>query len=207
MGYAVLHLDKSPGNESAMTDHIERKIEHSNVDSTRIHLNKELIKFPEGVTNRTEAIEHRIKNSGLTRKVGKNQVKVIRVMLTGTHEDMLKIQQEGKLGDWCRDNILWLKKTYGEKNIVAATLHMDGKTPHIHASVVPIVRGERRKKAPRKTQPKQAGEKPKRTYKKKDPNRARLCADDVMARNKLTEYQDSYGEAMAKYGLRRGIKG
>lgn len=43
--------------------------------------------------------------------------------------------------------------------------------------------------------------------KRKTPNRARLCADDVMARNKLTEYQDSYGEAMAKYGLKRGIKG
>lgn len=106
MGHAVLHLDKSPGNESAMTDHIERKIEHPNVDSTRTHLNKELIEFSEEVTNRTEAIEHRIKNSVLTRKVGKNQVKVIRVILTGTNEDMLRIQQEGKLDEWCRDNIL-----------------------------------------------------------------------------------------------------
>lgn len=26
MGYVVLHLDKSPGNESAMTDHIERNV-------------------------------------------------------------------------------------------------------------------------------------------------------------------------------------
>lgn len=40
----------------------------------------------------------------------------------------------------------WLKKEYEEKNIVAATLHQDEDALHIHASVVPIVQGERRKK-------------------------------------------------------------
>lgn len=67
MGYVVLHLDKSAGNESAMTDHIERKVIAPNVDPTRTHLNKELIDYPDGVNNRTEAIQHRIKNAGLTR--------------------------------------------------------------------------------------------------------------------------------------------
>lgn len=33
------------------------------------------------------------------------------------------------------------------------------------------------------------------------------CADDVMTRVKLKGYQDSYAEAMAKYGLQRGIDG
>ncbi|GHU56476.1 hypothetical protein FACS189411_07200 [Bacteroidia bacterium] len=44
-------------------------------------------------------------------------------------------------------------------------------------------------------------------YKKKPANSARLCADDVMARDKLKAYQDSYAEAMSKYGLQRGIEG
>jgi len=189
-----------------MTDHIERKVIHPNVDATRIHLNKELIDFPEGVKDRTEAIQHRLKNAGLGRQIGKNQVQVIRFMLSGTPEDMKRIQDEGKLDDWCRDSIDWLKKTYGEENVVAATLHMDETTPHIHASVVPIVTGERRQKASKKEKPEQI-EKPKRKYKKKDPNRVRLCCDDVMAKAKLIEYQDTYAEAMAKYGLERGIKG
>ena len=208
MGYAVLHLDKSPGNESAMTDHIERNVIHPNVDPDRIHLNKKLIEFPEGINNRTEAIQHRLKNAGLIRQVGKNQVQVIRIMLSGSPEDMERIQNDGKLDDWCRDNIDWLKKTYGEENVVAATLHMDETTPHIHASVVPIVRGERRQKPSKKKEPEQEQtDKPKRRYKKKDPNRVRLCCDDVMAKVKLIEYQDTYAEAMAKYGLERGIKG
>lgn len=202
MGYVVLHLDKSPRNESAMTDHIERKVIAPNVDPTRTHLNKELIEFPEGVKNRTEAIQDRIKNAELGRKVGKNQVQVIRFILSGSTEDMLRIQTEGKLDDWCRDSMDWLKKEYGEKNIVAATLHLDEEAPHIHASVVPIVRGERRKKKSNKEQ-----EAPKKQYKKKKTDRPRLCADDVMTKEKLIHYQDSYAEAMAKYGLERGIKG
>lgn len=204
MGYVVLHLDKSPGNEAAMTDHIERNIIHPNVDPTRTHLNKNLIEFPDGVKDRTEAIQHRLRTAGLGRQIGKNQVQVIRIMLTGTQEDMSRIQNEGRLDEWCKDNMDYLKKTFGEENLVAATLHMDETTPHIHASIVPIVRGERRKKKSNKKQPEQT---PKRQYKKKDPNKPRLCADDVMARDKLTGYQDTYAEAMQKYGLERGIKG
>lgn len=202
MGYVVLHLDKSPRNEAAMTDHIERKVIAPNVDPKRTHLNKDLIEFPEGVTNRTEAIKHRIQNAGLSRKVGKNQVQVIRLILSGSTEDMLRIQAEGKLDDWCRDSMDWLRKEYGEKNIVAATLHLDEDAPHIHASVVPIVQGERRKKKSNKEP-----EAPKKQYKKKNTNRPRLCADDVMTKEKLIHYQDSYAEAMVKYGLDRGIKG
>ena len=202
MGYVVLHLDKSPRNEAAMTDHIERKVIAPNVDPKRTHLNKELVPFPEGVTNRTEAIKHRIQNAGLSRKVGKNQVQVIRLILSGSTEDMLRIQAEGKLDEWCRDSMDWLRKEYGEKNIVAATLHLDEDAPHIHASVVPIVQGERRKKKSNKEP-----EAPKKQYKKKNTNRPRLCADDVMTKEKLIHYQDSYAEAMAQYGLDRGIKG
>lgn len=202
MGYVVLHLDKSPGNESAMTDHIERNEIAPNVDATRTHLNQELVEFPEGVKNRTEAIIHRIENAGLSRKVGKNQVQVIRVMLSGSTEDMLRIQSEGKLDDWCKDNVAWLHKEFGKENLVAATLHLDEDAPHIHASIVPIVKGERRqKKSNKEVEP------PKRQYKKKKTDRPRLCADDVMAREKLTQYQDTYAEAMVKYGLERGIKG
>lgn len=202
MGYVVLHLDKSPGNEAAMTDHIERKVIAPNVDATRTHLNKELVPFPEGVTNRTEAIQHRIQTAGISRSIGKNQVLVIRFILSGSTEDMLRIQAEGRLDDWCRDSMDWLKKEYGEKNVVAATLHLDEDAPHIHASVVPIVQGERRQKKSNKVQ-----EAPKKQYKKKNTNRPRLCADDVMTKEKLIHYQDSYAEAMAKYGLDRGIKG
>jgi len=200
MGFVVLHLDKASGNDAAMSAHIERTVEPKNADKNRTYLNRELIVFPEGAVNRTEAIQHRIENAGITRKIGKNQVRAIRVMLSGTHEDMIKIENEGKLDKWCDDNLEWLKKTFGTDNLVSAVLHLDEKTPHIHATVVPIVTGERRK-----VQNEQSATKKK--YKKKPANTARLCADDVMTRNKLKYYQDSYAETMSHYGLNRGVEG
>lgn len=203
MGYVVLHLDKAPGNEARMTAHIERTQIPANADPSRTHLNRELIEFPEGVADRTEAINYRLEHAGLTRKIGTNQVRVIRVMLTGSHDDMKRIEAEGKLDQWCADNLAWLNKTFGADNVVSAVLHRDESTPHIHASVVPIVTGERRK-VREKREPDKPG---KKKYRKKSPDAARLCADDVMTRIKLKSYQDTYAEAMAGYGLQRGIDG
>ncbi|WP_303013973.1 plasmid recombination protein [uncultured Bacteroides sp.] len=42
-------------------------------------------------------------------------------------------------------NLQWLYRTFGRENTVSAVLHMDEHTPHIHATVVPIVTGEHRK--------------------------------------------------------------
>lgn len=202
MGYVVLHLDKSPDNEVPMTAHIARTKMPPNAIPELTYLNEELVEFPEGVADRMEAINHRLEHAGLTRKIGTNQVRVIRVMLTGTQEDMKRIAQEGRLKAWCADNLEWLRRTFGAENVVSAVLHMDEATPHIHAAVVPIVTGERRKVRKEKTD--EAG---KRKYRTKSTARPRLCADDVMSRVKLKEYQDTYAAAMTKYGLQRGIDG
>lgn len=202
MGYVVLHLDKSPDNEVPMTAHIARTKMPPNAIPELTCLNEELIEFPESVADRTEAINHRLEHAGLTRKIGTNQVRVIRVMLTGTQEDMKRIAQEGRLKEWCADNLEWLRRTFGAENVVSAVLHMDEATPHIHAAVVPIVTGERRKVREKGT------DKPgKRKYRTKSTARPRLCADDVMSRVKLKEYQDTYAAAMSKYGLQRGVDG
>ena len=203
MGYVVLHLDKSPDNEVPMTAHIARTKMPPNAIPELTYLNEELVEYPEGVADRTEAINHRLEHAGLTRKIGTNQVRIIRVMLTGTQEDMQHIVQEGRrLKVWCADNLEWLRRTFGAENVVSAVLHMDEATPHIHAAVVPIVTGERRK-----VRKEQTDGPDKRKYRTKSASRPRLCADDVMSRVKLKEYQDTYAAAMAKYGLQRGIDG
>ena len=197
MSYTVLHLEKAKGNDSGMSAHIERTIHPKNADASRSYLNKEMIAYPDGIKNRTSAIQHRLDNAKLKRKIGTNQVRAIRVLLSGTHEVMKTIEENKQLNNWCNDNLNWIKETFGEENLVSAVLHMDEKTPHIHATVIPIVSGERRKAKKENTD----------SYKKKNQNSNRLCADDVMARNKLKHYQNTYATVMAKYGLRRGIEG
>ena len=200
MGYISIQINKAKGSaDTGASDHIERKTKPKNADPTRTHLNRELVQFPDGVADRTGAISHRIRTAGIRRKITPDQVRAIRIVLSGTHEDMARVQDEGRLAEWCDDNLQWLHRTFGSENTVSAVLHMDEHTPHIHATVVPIVTGERRKAKRKQT----VG---KRTYRKKA-NAVRLCADDLLTREKLVAYHDSYAAAMAKYGLQRGIRG
>lgn len=200
MGYISIQINKAKGSaDTGASDHIERKTTPKNADPTRTHLNRELVEFPDGVADRTEAISHRIRTAGIRRKITPDQVRAIRIVLSGTHEDMARVQDEGRLNEWCGDNLQWLHRTFGKENTVSAVLHMDEHTPHIHATVVPIVTGERRKARKKQAEGK-------RTYRKKA-NAVRLCADDLLTREKLVAYHDSYAAAMAKYGLQRGIRG
>ncbi|MDD7272981.1 MAG: MobV family relaxase [Prevotella sp.] len=199
MGYAVLHIDKARSNDSGNTAHIARAYTPSNVDPSRTHLNRELVQFPANVTNRSEAIEHRIATAGIYRKVAKNQVKALRFILSSSPKDMARIEQEGHLYEWCDESMDWLRSTFGADNVVAATLHADEDTPHIHATVVPIVTGERRKA-------KEEAENGKRKY-KTTKNKVRLCADDVLTPKKLEQYQTDYAKRVQRFGLERGVHG
>ena len=200
MGYISIQINKAKGSaDTGASDHIERKTMPKNADPTRTHLNRELVEFPDGVADRTEAISHRIRTAGIKRKITPDQVRAIHIVLSGTHEDMIRVQDEGRLNEWCDDNLQWLYRTFGKENTVSAVLHMDEHTPHIHATVVPIVTGERRKARKKQAEGK-------RTYRKKA-NAVRLCADDLLTRERLVAYHDSYAKAMAKYGLQRGVRG
>lgn len=125
-------------------------------------------------------------------------------MLSGSPEDMKRIEDSGRIDEWCKDSLDWLKDTFGKENLVSAVLHLDESTPHIHATVIPIVTGKSRKAKLKEEKQEPAG---KKKYKTKDPNATRLCVDDVMTRIKLKEYQNTYAERMQVYGLERGIDG
>ena len=199
MGFVVLHMEKAHGSDSGTTAHIERFIIPKNADPTRTHLNRKLVAYPDGIKDRSAAIRRRLEEAGLTRKIGNNQVRAIRINVSGTHEDMERIEREGRLDEWCADNMKYFTDTFGKENIVAAHLHRDEETPHIHVTLVPIVKGERRRR--------KREEQTKKRYRKKPTDTVRLCADDIMTRLRLKSYQDTYAVAMAKYGLQRGIDG
>jgi hypothetical protein len=117
------------------------------------------------------------KRTGQVAKIRKDAVKALGVILTGSHERMMKIQENEMLFDqWKRDNYDFACRTWGEKNIVRFTLHMDEKTPHFHCVVVPIN------------------------------SEGRLSAFSFCnGREQLKSIQDQYAMAMSKYGLERGI--
>ena len=200
--YAVCHIQRGNSNGSGLSTHIERQTKSGkpfipkNADPSRTHLNRELLSFPDGVKDRNDAIKNRLANAGLKRKIGKNQTTHLCAILSGSHDQMMKIQQEGRLSEWINVNIRWLETTFGKENLVSCVLHMDEKTPHLHATIIPIVTTERKRRE-------REGQKKYRTSK----GGPRLSADDVMHRSMLTKYQDSYGKAMKDFGLERGVVG
>ncbi|WP_301082885.1 MobV family relaxase [Duncaniella muris] len=200
MSYAVLHIIKANSSLNSIAKHIERTAHPENADPARTHLNRyNLVEYPDGITGLAAAVEHRISNAGITRKISDRQVRCLNLVMTSDNEGMQKIIDSGKLDEWIADNIKWARDTFGSDNVVGAALHMDERTPHLHIAVVPIVTAERKKKAREATA--------KKRYRTKAANRPRLCADDIMERGKMSRYQDIYAEAMAKYGLERGIRG
>ena len=65
------------------------------------------------------------------------------------------------------DNLKYFADTFGKENIVAAHLHRDEETPHIHVTLVPIVKGERKRR--------KREEQTKKRYRKKPTDTVRLC--------------------------------
>lgn len=198
--YAVFTIKKPKGGLNSVAKHIERTHQPDNARPELSHLNRyDLIEYPPGVKTLAEAVEHRIATAGIGRKIGPNQVRCLTAVMTSDHEAMERIIAEGKFEGWIKDSVDWACERFGRENVVAAVLHMDEYTPHLHVVIVPIVTTERKRK-PRES-------KAKRTYRTKPKNRPRLCADDVMTRDNLERFHDEYAVPMKKYGLKRGIRG
>ena len=200
MSYAVLHIMKASGSCTAIARHIERSTQPDNAHVELRYLNRDdFIKYPDGVDGLGEAIQHRLDHAGLTRKIGKNQVLALNVLLSSDGEALRRLADEGRLDDWAESSVRWAKETFGEENVVGAHLHMDEQTPHLHVTVVPIVTAERKKRASESNVRKR--------YRTKSKDGPRLSANDIMTRENLTRFQDTYAEAMERFGLERGIRG
>lgn len=81
-----------------------------------------------------------------------------------------------ELSEWKKKSAEWLKNYFGKDNVVSAIYHGDESRPHIHAMVIPIVNGRLN------------------------------CSEFTNGREKLTQMQTSYAEAVADLGLERGME-
>jgi Plasmid recombination enzyme/Protein of unknown function (DUF3991) len=127
-----------------------------------------------------EQVYHRIGDQ----KIRTNGVLCVEILLSVSPEyfrpgDMSKAGQwDGQqLDHWKQANQHWLNDKFGDR-VVRAELHLDESTPHIHAYLVPL-----------------------------DENGKLNCKSIFGGRQKLSQFQDHYAQAMQPLGLERGIKG
>ena len=121
MGFVVLHMERRTV-PTAERPPIERFIIPKNADPTRTHLNRSSSTIPMG-ERPNSSHQHRLENAGLTRKIGNNQVQAIRIIVSGTHGDMERIEKT----DWtvvCRQHELLCLHVPVMGRILAA-LHQD----------------------------------------------------------------------------------
>ncbi len=131
--YAIARVAKLKTTNAikAVSNHNHRhgKTENANENEA----NKILL----GSTNALNDWQQRIDADGIQIR-NKNTVRALEVLLTvspSIGKAMLK--NEKALNTWIDDEMRFLKKEYGSKNVVNAILHLDETTPHIHAVVVP----------------------------------------------------------------------
>lgn len=173
--YAVMRLSKlkSLAALSGITRHDrerERLPYRENPERTRenYHLR------PAGLYSPEDSLVDRWKKRVGDQKIRKNAVYAYEIVLSFSPSATPSIPVDA----WTLDSARWLAGSFGgRENILDISVHMDEKTPHIHAVVVPI-----------------------------DKDGKLNAKHFTGSRQKLSALQDSYADAMESYGLSRGIK-
>lgn len=220
MAYCVFTCDKpkTGAADGGLSAHIDRRkwdakehrmvpfVPNSVIHPELSHLNKEYL-LPPGM-GRTEAINKRIKEAGITRKIREGQVRFLAFLCTSDRETMLRIYNEGRWQAWVDANIAFMQKTFGKENVVGCAGHMDEVTFHLHFTVVPIIMGQASERPDTRRQFEKRNGKEKRRYRKQDVS-ARLCARDVFTQKNAEQWQTDYALHMqaAGFDLQRGVSG
>jgi len=84
-----------------------------------------------------EAIDQRIAEDFKGKSIRKDAVRAIDVIFTADNDFFQSLKDE-QSREFFMDCFQWACEVYGERNIIAATVHLDEKTPHMHVLVVPI---------------------------------------------------------------------
>ncbi len=117
------------------------------------------------------------------RKIRSNAVLAVELLLSASPEYFRPLNESAgstynkqRLDDFVSATVTWLHSTWGDR-LVRAQLHLDEITPHIHAYLVPL------------------------------DERGKLnCRQLLGTREKLSQLQDSYAQALAHLGIERGVK-
>ena len=139
MGYAFMSTDKvkTLTHLQGKMKHNYRDIEVPNADPNDWNKNIELLASVR--VDYVEAYQSKVEASDYykDRKVRKDAVKAIEVMMTYSHKDAANVDFE----KWKEANANWIKETFGEDNVISLVYHGDEATPHIHGIVIPMVNG------------------------------------------------------------------
>ncbi|MCC0178523.1 plasmid recombination protein [Waterburya agarophytonicola K14] len=181
MPHAIARIAKlKSGNVGASEQHTKRERETLNADPKITNIR--FIGQPDKSENRN--LETIVRDRIGDQTIRKNGVLCVEMLLTASPE-YFRPNDPSKAGYYKPERLAdfrtavhsWLDNEYGDR-IVRAELHLDESTPHVHAYLVPL------------------------------DERGKLnCRGIFGGRQKLSQFQDSYANALSPLGLERGIRG
>ena len=140
MSYVVCHVKKFKSNDvKGMQIHNQRESENSinkDIDSSRTNLNYDLHNQNQINYNKRvkEILEEGYKGN---RAIRKDATVMTGTIVSSDREFFNKLNSEQtKL--FFETSYNYFKNFYGEKNIIAAQVHLDETTPHMHIMAVPL---------------------------------------------------------------------
>ncbi|MAZ90332.1 MAG: hypothetical protein CL693_22095 [Cellvibrionaceae bacterium] len=195
--FAICRTKKisSFGGVGGCGHHIDRTRNTPNADPDRQHLNRALVGERKPLAG---LVRQHIGDAKMT----KGAPLAFEVLLTGSPVQMRKLRSQDRFEEWVDANVSWLRDQYGD-NLIRAELHMDESTPHIHAVVVPVVEKFDKRAGEFTGVVRENGYREREGAMVKRVNAGHY----LNGRQKLSELQDSYAEAMKPLGLERGKRG
>jgi len=146
---AVLRVSKFKtfGQIGAASAHCDRSRETPNADPSRLSSNRWIVGEPGTMVDAVKAriAERVVGKNGKQRKVRDDAVLAIDLILSASPE-YFRPDEPGAAGIYDIQRVkafedaamAWLKKEFGENNIVSVVTHLDEATPHMHCTVVPL---------------------------------------------------------------------
>lgn len=180
MSFGVCRVEKIKGAAAVagLQLHNNRERQHSNtnsdIDRSRSELNYSLIE--QSTHNYNKLIDERLQQGYKGKKaIRKDAVKMCEMLFTSDGDFFSRLSEQEQR-QFFIDCFEFASQRYGRENIIAATVHLDEATPHLHLDFVPLT-----------------------------PD-GRLSAKEILGnRPQLQQLQDDFFSAVSsKYGLERG---
>ncbi|ALS97788.1 MobV family relaxase [Lacimicrobium alkaliphilum] len=179
--YGIFRLEKlkSIGEVRRSLMHVFREQETPNADSSKYHLNQNLIaKYVKDSDSALARLRARLER--MSKSPRKNAVLAVEAVFTASPEAMLQLAVEQRIR-YFRDCVRWVGKFVGAESIITAQVHRCETTDHLHVIFSPIPQGDN------------------------SLNFRKLFGGN---KHRLSQIQDQFHQEVAgKYGLDRGVKG
>lgn len=137
MSYGIIRVQKfkAPDVRGIQSHDRRERDPHSNpdIDRERSAQNYALVESP----NFRASIQDRLETLKVTKAIRKDAVVMCQFLVTSDHEFFQNLTPE-KQKSFFQNALQFIGDRYGKENILAATVHMDEKTPHMHVNMTPI---------------------------------------------------------------------